>query len=133
MGNGAMAIGPKLPRPSSTLPCATSTPPPLPTWLLGAEKTYFVGFLEKHGASPRQLLHRHQWLRETVAHRIADPIILEVIGKWLKAGAMVDGSLSKKIRNSIARGKIVTKGPCSLEIVSVSRRSAPARSRAAPA
>src|SRR6266849_4125271 len=33
-------------------PCATSTPPPLPTWLLGAEKTYFVGFLEKHGGLP---------------------------------------------------------------------------------
>jgi hypothetical protein len=100
---------------------------------LWAEKTYFVEFLAKHGGLPRQLFHRHQWLREMVAHRIADPIILEVIGKWLKVGAMVDGSLSKKIRNSIAGGKIVTKGPCSLEIASVSRRSAPARSRAAPA
>src|ERR1700692_4693410 len=35
----------------------------------------------------------HQWLRKMVAHRIADPAILKLIGKWLKAGAMVDGVL----------------------------------------
>jgi hypothetical protein len=29
-------------------------------------------------------------------------LVLEVIGKWLEARAMVDGTLSKKIRNSIA-------------------------------
>jgi hypothetical protein len=34
-----------------------------------------------------------------VAHRIADLTILEVIEKWLKAEAMVDGALSKKIGN----------------------------------
>ena len=34
----------------------------------------------------------HQWLRKMVAHRIADPAILKLIGKWLKAGAMVDGA-----------------------------------------
>jgi len=33
----------------------------------------------------------HQWLRKMVAHRIADPTILKLIGKWLKAGAMRDG------------------------------------------
>jgi retron-type reverse transcriptase len=33
----------------------------------------------------------HQWLRKMVAHRIADPTILKLIGKWLRAGAMVDG------------------------------------------
>ena len=33
----------------------------------------------------------HQWLRKMVAHRIADPVILQLIGKWLKAGAMHDG------------------------------------------
>ncbi len=33
----------------------------------------------------------HQWLRRMVAHRIADPIILQLISKWLKAGAMQDG------------------------------------------
>jgi len=33
----------------------------------------------------------HQWLRRMVAHRIADPIILRLIAKWLKAGALRDG------------------------------------------
>jgi RNA-directed DNA polymerase len=33
----------------------------------------------------------HQWLRKMIAHRIADPVILSLIGKWLKAGAMQDG------------------------------------------
>src|SRR6202041_1069758 len=32
-----------------------------------------------------------QWLRKMVAHRIADPVILGLIGKWLNAGAMQDG------------------------------------------
>jgi retron-type reverse transcriptase len=49
----------------------------------------------KNTAAPRQLLHPHQWLRKMVTHRIADRTILEVIGKWLKAGAMVDGAFSK--------------------------------------
>src|SRR5690349_9971714 len=31
-----------------------------------------------------------QWLRKMVAHRIADPVILSLIGKWLNAGAMQD-------------------------------------------
>jgi RNA-directed DNA polymerase len=33
----------------------------------------------------------HQWLRRMVAHRIADPIILRLVAKWLKAGALRDG------------------------------------------
>lgn len=33
----------------------------------------------------------HRWLRQMVAHRIADPVILSLIGKWLNAGAMQDG------------------------------------------
>ena len=33
----------------------------------------------------------HQWLRRMVAHRIADPVILRLIAKWLKAGALRDG------------------------------------------
>jgi ABC-type multidrug transport system fused ATPase/permease subunit len=38
----------------------------------------------------------HQWLRRMVAHRIADPIILRLISKWLKAGAFghVAGALT---------------------------------------
>src|SRR5262245_20564262 len=33
----------------------------------------------------------HQWLRRMVAHRIADPIILRLVAKWLQAGALRDG------------------------------------------
>src|SRR5208283_2080712 len=30
----------------------------------------------------------HSWLQKMVRERIADPVILSLIGKWLKAGAM---------------------------------------------
>jgi RNA-directed DNA polymerase len=33
----------------------------------------------------------HQWLMRMVAHRIADRVILRLIGKWLRAGVMQDG------------------------------------------
>jgi group II intron reverse transcriptase/maturase len=33
----------------------------------------------------------HEWLRKMVAHRIADPVILSLVGKWLRAGVMQDG------------------------------------------
>jgi group II intron reverse transcriptase/maturase len=33
----------------------------------------------------------HTWLLRTIAHRIADPVILRLIGKWLKAGVMQNG------------------------------------------
>jgi len=33
----------------------------------------------------------HDWLRKMVAHRIADPVIMSLIGKWLRAGVMQDG------------------------------------------
>ena len=33
----------------------------------------------------------HQWLMRMVAHRIADGVILRLIGKWLRAGVMQDG------------------------------------------
>src|ERR1700724_1613046 len=35
----------------------------------------------------------HRWLPKMVSHRMPDPTILKLIGKWLKAGAMVDGAL----------------------------------------
>jgi group II intron reverse transcriptase/maturase len=37
----------------------------------------------------------HQWLRQMVADRIADPVILSLIGKWLKAGAMHNGVITR--------------------------------------
>lgn len=33
----------------------------------------------------------HQWLMRMVAHRIADRVILRLIGKWLRAGVLQDG------------------------------------------
>src|SRR3974390_650155 len=36
----------------------------------------------------------HEGLRKRVAHRIADPVILGLIGKWLNAGAMQDGVIT---------------------------------------
>jgi RNA-directed DNA polymerase len=33
----------------------------------------------------------HSWMQKMVRERIADPVILSLIGKWLKAGAMQDG------------------------------------------
>src|SRR3989442_8971083 len=33
----------------------------------------------------------HQWLKRMVAHRVADGVILRLIGKWLRAGVMQDG------------------------------------------
>jgi group II intron reverse transcriptase/maturase len=35
----------------------------------------------------------HEWLQTMIRHRIADPVILRLIGKWLKAGVMTDGVL----------------------------------------
>jgi group II intron reverse transcriptase/maturase len=35
----------------------------------------------------------HHWLRQMVAHRIADPVILGLVGKWLNAGVMHEGVL----------------------------------------
>jgi RNA-directed DNA polymerase len=33
----------------------------------------------------------HSWIRRMLAERIADPVIVGLIGKWLKAGGMQDG------------------------------------------
>jgi RNA-directed DNA polymerase len=33
----------------------------------------------------------HSWLRRMVAHRVADPVVLSLIGMWLRAGVMQDG------------------------------------------
>src|SRR5499427_3114948 len=37
----------------------------------------------------------HSWLRRMIAYRIADPVILSLIGKWLKAGVMQDGVVTR--------------------------------------
>src|SRR5258707_473891 len=38
---------------------------------------------------------QHEWLQKMVAHRIADPLILRLIGKWLNAGFMVGGVVTR--------------------------------------
>src|SRR5215468_4411531 len=47
-----------------------------------------------HEADIRSYFTRidHRWLYKMVAHRIADPVILRLIAKWLKAGVMQDGA-----------------------------------------
>ena len=38
---------------------------------------------------------QHDWLQRMVAHRIADPLILRLIGKWLNAGFMMGGVVTR--------------------------------------
>lgn len=33
----------------------------------------------------------HQWLMRMLRHRIADPVILRLVAKWLRAGALING------------------------------------------
>lgn len=37
----------------------------------------------------------HRWLMKMVEQRIADPVILHLIGKWLKAGVMINGVVTR--------------------------------------
>src|ERR1700730_4322650 len=47
-----------------------------------------------------------QWLRKMVAHRIADPVILGLVGKWLNAGAMQDGVIIRSDEGTPQGGPI---------------------------
>lgn len=49
---------------------------------------------------------QHEWLQKMVAHRIADPVILRLIGKWLKAGYMVGGVVTRTEAGSPQGGPI---------------------------
>lgn len=48
----------------------------------------------------------HQWLRQMVAHRIADPLILCLVGKWLRAGYMQGGVVTRTEEGSPQGGPI---------------------------
>lgn len=48
----------------------------------------------------------HNWLRQMVAHRIADPVILRLIGKWLNAGVMENGVVVQTEEGSPQGGPI---------------------------
>ena len=48
----------------------------------------------------------HSWLRRMVAHRIADPVVLSLIGKWLNAGVMQDGVVTRSDEGTPQGGPI---------------------------
>jgi group II intron reverse transcriptase/maturase len=48
----------------------------------------------------------HDWLQKMVAHRIADPVILRLIGKWLNAGYMQGGVVTRTEEGSPQGGPI---------------------------
>lgn len=37
----------------------------------------------------------HQWLMRMIKQRVADPVIISLIGKWLKAGVMQNGVVTR--------------------------------------
>ena len=49
---------------------------------------------------------QHEWLQKMVAHRIGDPVILRLIGKWLKAGFMEGGVVTRTEEGSPQGGPI---------------------------
>jgi group II intron reverse transcriptase/maturase len=49
---------------------------------------------------------QHDWVRKMVAHRIADPGILSLIGRWLRAGVMQDGVVVRMHEGSPQGGPI---------------------------
>ena len=57
----------------------------------------------------------HAWLRKMVAHRIADPVILRLVGKWLRAGVMQDGVVVRT-KEGVSQGNPIT--PPTQEITS---------------
>jgi RNA-directed DNA polymerase len=48
----------------------------------------------------------HEWLRKMIAHRIADPVILRLVGKWLNAGVMENGIVMQMEKGSPQGGPI---------------------------
>ena len=48
----------------------------------------------------------HSWLQRMVRERIADPVILSLIGKWLKAGAMYNGVVLRSAEGTPQGGPI---------------------------
>ena len=48
----------------------------------------------------------HDWLRQMAAHRIADPVILRLVGKWLNAGVMENGVVARTEEGSPQGGPI---------------------------
>ena len=49
---------------------------------------------------------QHDWLLKMVAHRIGDPVILRLIGKWLNAGFMAGGVVTRTEEGSPQGGPL---------------------------
>jgi RNA-directed DNA polymerase len=49
---------------------------------------------------------QHEWLQKMVAHRIGDPVIQRLIGKWLNAGFMAGGVVTRTEEGSPQGGPI---------------------------
>src|SRR5262249_23240108 len=69
-----------------------------------AGKGLYVYETDIHGYFTRI---NHDWLRKMVAHRIADPVILRLIGKWLRAGVMQDGVVVRT-RAGVSQGNPIS-------------------------
>ncbi|MFC4548671.1 group II intron reverse transcriptase/maturase, partial [Paenactinomyces guangxiensis] len=48
----------------------------------------------------------HDWMMKMVKHRVADPVILRLIGKWLRAGVMENGVVRRNDEGSPQGGPI---------------------------
>jgi group II intron reverse transcriptase/maturase len=46
----------------------------------------------------------HRWLMRMVAHRIADSVLLKLIGRWLRAGVMQDGVIIRTTGEGTPQG-----------------------------
>jgi group II intron reverse transcriptase/maturase len=69
-----------------------------------AGKGLYVYETDIHGYFTRI---NHDRLRKMVAHRIADPVILRLIGKWLRAGVMQDG-IVVRTRAGVSQGNPIS-------------------------
>jgi len=49
----------------------------------------------------------HRWLIKFVEHRVADPRILRLIQKWLKAGVMEEGKWSE-VQTGSPQGSVIS-------------------------
>lgn len=63
-------------------------------WVLEADLKNFFGSLD------------HEWMTKFVEHRIGDPRILRLIGRWLKAGVLEDGVITTSEEGTPQGGSI---------------------------
>jgi RNA-directed DNA polymerase len=74
---------------------------------LRALRDHFIGGAVMHvvEADIRAYFDRvnHEWLRRMLRERIADPVILRLIDKWLRAGVM-DGGVVRETKSGVPQG-----------------------------